>query len=125
MPQCRTKCGLLINNVRKLCVGKTAGKRLFKKIALVLAEPRGKIKVGKTNMQRMAIVPQGKGFQPFSLVFGFLQRQYVPQLVFQHSVRGLSIGLWITVPSSCSVRKTGFFGRANKPCAPDLARFTP
>ena len=42
---------------------------------------------------------QGKGFQPVSPVVGLLLRQYVPQLVFQHSVCGLSIGLWITVPS--------------------------
>ena len=94
--------------MRKLGIGKTAGKRLFKKIALVLAEPRGKIKVGKTNMQRMAIVPQGERFQPVSPVVGFLQSQYVPQLVFQHSVRGLSIGLWITVPWVCSAGRPVF-----------------
>ena len=108
MAQCWAVGGLLIYDVRKLFIGKTAGKRLFKKIALVLAEPRGKIKVGKTNMQRKTIVSQGKGFQPVPPVVGFLQSQYVPQLVFQHSVRGLSIGLWITVPSVCIAERPVF-----------------
>ena len=41
--------GLLVYYLRKLFVGKAAGKRLFKKIALLLVEPRGKIKVGKAD----------------------------------------------------------------------------
>ena len=41
--------GLFIYYLRKLFVGKAGQKRLFKKIALLLLEPRGKIKVGKAN----------------------------------------------------------------------------
>ena len=114
MARCCAQLRLLVDDLRKLFVGKTAGKRLFKKVALLLVEPRGKIKMGKTNGQYIAFMEQGKGFQPVSPVVGILQRQYVPQLVFQHSVRGLSRGLWITVPFRLCANADRFFRQGQR-----------